>query len=103
MKLPLTGAANAGSCRYEIRAEPLSVYLCHCTECQKQSSSAFGMSVLIARDSFVYTSGTPRKWDRTADSGRMIGADFCEVCGVRPVHHPYANDKGVSAEAGDAR
>lgn len=93
MKLPLTGGCQCGQLRYEVRAEPLSVYLCHCTECQKQSSSAFGMSVMIPRAAFVYTTGTPRKWERTADSGRVIEADFCETCGVRPVHHPRANDK----------
>ena len=93
MKLPLTGGCQCGQLRYEVRAEPLSVYLCHCTECQRQSASAFGMSVVVPRATFGYTSGTPRKWDRTADSGRTIGADFCEVCGVRPVHHPQANDK----------
>ncbi len=93
MKLPLTGGCQCGALRYEIRAEPLSVYVCHCTECQKQSASAFSMSVMVPRDSLVYSKGKPRRFERTADSGRVIASDMCETCGVRPVNHPLANDK----------
>ena len=93
MKLPLTGGCQCGALRYEIRAEPLSVYVCHCTECQRQSASAFSMSVMVPRSSLVYIQGAPRRWDRVADSGRIIASDMCETCGVRPVNHPLANDK----------
>jgi len=93
MKLPLTGGCQCGALRYEIRAEPFSVYVCHCTECQRQSASAFSMSVMVPRDSLVYTKGVPRRFERTADSGRVIASDMCETCGVRPVNHPLANDK----------
>jgi len=93
MKLPMTGGCQCGQLRYEIRAEPLSVYVCHCTECQRQSGSAFGMSVLLPREAYVVTTGTSKRYSRTADSGRIIDGDFCETCGVRPVHFPRANDK----------
>jgi hypothetical protein len=93
MKLPLTGGCQCGALRYEIRAEPLTLYVCHCTECQRQSAGAFGMSLMVPRPSFVYTRGTPRRFARTADSGRTIESDMCEACGVRPVNHPMANDK----------
>ncbi|HWV55673.1 GFA family protein [Pseudorhodoplanes sp.] len=93
MKLPLTGGCQCGALRYEIRAEPLSVYVCHCTECQRQSGAAFGMSLMVPRPALIYVRGTPRRWKRKADSGRSIESDMCEVCGVRPVNHPSANDK----------
>ena len=93
MKLPLTGGCQCGQVRYEIRAEPLSVYICHCTECQRQTASAFGMSVPVPRPAFVITAGQPKSWSRTADSGRILDGDLCDVCGVRLAHHPRANDK----------
>jgi hypothetical protein len=93
MQLPLTGGCQCGALRYEIRAEPLSVYVCHCTECQRQSGAAFGMSVMVPRPALVYTKGAPRRWMRKADSGRTLESDMCETCGVRPVNHPTANDK----------
>ena len=50
MRLPLTGGCQCGGVRYEIKAAAkLSLYVCHCTECQRQSGSAF--SLLFARGS----------------------------------------------------
>ena len=51
------------------------------------------MSLLVQRDAFRFVKGTPVRCDRTADSGRVIEGDFCESCGVRPVHYPRANAK----------
>ena len=50
MRLPLSGGCQCGRVRYQIRAEPLAVYVCHCTECQRQSGSAFALSLAVARD-----------------------------------------------------
>ncbi|MEM8613383.1 MAG: GFA family protein [Cyanobacteria bacterium P01_H01_bin.105] len=50
MPLPYIGGCQCGQIRYEIQAEPLTLYVCHCTECQQQSSSAFGMSMSVPRE-----------------------------------------------------
>ena len=100
MKLPLTGGCQCGLLRYEVDAEPMSLYACHCTECQRQSGSAFGMSMLIPREALRFVKGTPRRYERTADSGRVIEGDFCEACGVRPVHYPRANPKAAILKPG---
>ena len=39
-----TGGCQCGAIRYEISSPPVELYVCHCRECQKQSSSAFGIS-----------------------------------------------------------
>lgn len=93
MQLPLTGGCQCGGLRYEVRAEPLSVYVCHCTECQRQSGSAFAMSAVVPRPALVYLSGRPKRCSRKADSGNTIDGDFCPDCGVRLAHYPSANDK----------
>ena len=41
----LTGGCQCGAVRYAISAAPLRLIACHCRECQKQSASAFGMSL----------------------------------------------------------
>ncbi len=53
MSASYTGGCQCGQVRYEIRAEPLTLYLCHCKECQQQSSSAFGMSLTVSTDAVV--------------------------------------------------
>jgi len=50
MVAPYTGGCQCGQIRYEIRAEPLTLYACHCKECQ---TSAFGMSMPVPRDAVV--------------------------------------------------
>ena len=88
MKLPLTGSCQCRAVRYQCTAEPASIYACHCTECQRQSGSAFGTSMLMPRAAFSYTQGTPRTWMRTSDRGRKIDCQFCGDCGTRLVHLP---------------
>ncbi len=88
MQLPLTGSCQCRAVRYRCTAAPSSIYACHCTECQRQSGSAFGMSILMPREAFSFTQGAPRTWTRSSDSGRMIDCMFCPDCGTRIVHLP---------------
>ena len=77
------GGCQCGQIRYEVSGEPIALYRCHCTECQRQSGSAFGMSMWIKEGEFTITSGSLEKTTRTADSGGKIEAYFCRSCGVR--------------------
>ena len=43
----INGGCQCGQIRYEVSGEPIVLYRCHCTECQRQSGSAFGMSMWI--------------------------------------------------------
>ena len=88
MKLPLTGSCQCRNVRFQCTAAPASIYACHCTECQRLSGSAFGTSMLVPRDAFSVTQGTPRSWVRTSESGRRVECVFCPDCGTRLVHLP---------------
>ena len=52
MKLPQTGGCQCGNIRYEITEAPQSVYTCHCTDCQRLTSSAFSIGVVVAETAF---------------------------------------------------
>ena len=88
------GSCQCGQIRYEVSGEPIVLYRCHCTECQRQSGSAFGMSMWIKAGEFKITSGSLEKTTRTADNGGKIEAYFCRFCGVRI----YTNPLGMDAE-----
>src|SRR5512143_2512869 len=95
------GSCQCGGIRYAVPKEPLVVYVCHCTECRKQSSSAFGISFTVARDTLRLLQGSPRYWSRRTASGRTLECAFCPVCGSRLWHqssgHPATrNIKGGS-------
>ena len=80
------GGCQCGAVRYQLKRERLIVYACHCRECQKQSASAFGISVSVAKAHFQLTRGEVRTWSRRTDSGRILHCHFCAVCGSRLWH-----------------
>ncbi len=81
MKLPQTGGCQCGKIRYEITEEPRSVYTCHCLDCQRLTSSAFSLGVVVPETGFRLTGIEPRPLSRTADSGRVSVRLVCPECG----------------------
>ncbi len=81
-----TGGCQCGAVRYAITGEPGSLYACHCRECRKQSASAFGLSLMVAREQFEVTAGAARSWSRATDSGGTLYCAFCPTCGTRLWH-----------------
>ena len=81
MKLPQTGGCQCGQIRYEITEEPQLVYTCHCTDCQRLTSSAFSMGVVVPEPAFRLSGVEPRSLQRLADSGRTSTRWVCSECG----------------------
>ena len=82
------GGCQCGVVRYEVQGEPLAVGICHCTECQRQSGSAFGMSMIVPKNAFRILQGHLKTFTRTSDSGRPVTCAFCADCGTRIHHEP---------------
>lgn len=100
MTAPYTGGCQCRWIRYEIKAEPLTLYVCHCKECQKQSSSAFGMSMPVPREAVIVFQGQPKQWKRVSESGREISCWFCGECGIILFHNPSRNPKITNVKPG---
>jgi hypothetical protein len=100
MRLPLTGGCCCGRVRYEIAAAPTALYCCHCKDCQRQSGSAFAMSMFVPRDSLAITAGTPKIWRRRADSGRFMQCVFCGDCGTRLYNEPESRPDVIVVKPG---
>jgi hypothetical protein len=81
MKLPLTGGCLCGAIRYEIAQPPVGVYTCHCTDCQRITSSAFSIGMVVPADA-VGLSGETRTVESIADSGRIKRRLICPACGI---------------------
>ena len=96
----LEGGCQCGAVRYRITGTPLTLYLCHCTECQKQSSSAFGMSMWVRRSDLKIVSGDPKIWERPAASGGTVTCAFCPACGSRLYHNASDDPEISSVKAG---
>ena len=83
---PIQGACQCGAVTYELLSAPKLVAACHCTECQKLSTSAFSITAMIDA-SDVRFSGEMKDWSRPADSGNTSAAKFCPNCGNRLYHY----------------
>ncbi len=97
---PRRGGCQCGAVRYEITGAPVALYVCHCRECQKQSASAFGVSLIVASAGFRVTQGAVKSWSRAADSGRRRRCLFCPECGSRLWHEAEPAADTISVKGG---
>ena len=95
MELPQTGGCLCGKVRYEITEAPLVTYTCHCLDCQRLTSSAFSMAIVVSDAAFHRTGSEPRPLQSTADSGRIKIRWVCAECGCW-VYSRSKSDNGVS-------
>jgi len=79
--MKINGACQCGYITIEGEANVEEVRVCHCTDCQINSGSAFRFNVPVAGDTFKMT-GEPTIYIKTtAESGRPRAQAFCPKCG----------------------
>jgi hypothetical protein len=76
------GSCHCGTIRFEAQIDPNRVGVCHCTDCQTFSSSAFRISVFVPEDHFRLLEGSPAIYEKVAESGERRGLAFCASCGT---------------------
>ncbi|KAB8356702.1 hypothetical protein FH972_024278 [Carpinus fangiana] len=95
-------SCQCGSVSFKTKERvPLDLYHCHCSECQKQSSSAFGTSAIflllppfdaVPVQKADGLPGPPFSdlpigvWSRSTTTGYIMDCWFCKVCGSRLAH-----------------
>ena len=94
MKLPQTGGCLCGKIRYEITEAPQLTYTCHCTDCQRLTSSAFSIAIAVNARAFHLTGIEPRLMHAIADSGRVKTRWVCPECGCW-ICGASASDEGL--------
>ena len=94
------GGCQCGAVRYRVEGEPIALAACHCTLCQRQSGSAFGLSLAVPRERFHLLSGELRTFTVTCDSGRQKDCLFCPTCGTRILHRVQSTERALSVKAG---
>ena len=79
--MKIDGACHCGHIRYEAEVDPAKVVICHCTDCQTLSGSAFRTVVPTEENSFRLLAGTPKVYVKTGESGNKREQTFCADCG----------------------
>ncbi len=75
------GSCACGAIKVEADADPEKTNICHCTDCQTATGTAFRVSVPVAGATLKLT-GTPTTYLKTtAESGNPRLQAFCGNCG----------------------
>lgn len=80
--MKITGGCHCGHIAYEAEVNPASVRVCHCSDCQKLTGTAFRTNIASLPGSFALTKGTPKTYIKTAESGNKRVHAFCPDCGT---------------------
>ncbi len=78
----IEGGCPCGAITYEAEVNPESCSICHCTDCQTLSGTAF-RTVVQAKKEHFHMKGTPKVYVKTAESGNKRAQAFCPECGTQ--------------------
>ncbi len=92
--MKVEGACHCGHVTFEAEIDPESVFICHCTDCQTLTSSAYRVSVLAKAGDFHLQTGQPTLYVKTAQSGNKRVHAFCPQCGT-PIYAAALHDTKV--------
>jgi hypothetical protein len=96
----MTGGCQCGAIRYEITSFPLLLYTCNCTDCQRQTGSAFALNMPVRFKDFRILQGEPNGWHHTSPNGTPVISRFCGHCGTRLYGERDGRPETVSLRAG---
>lgn len=75
------GACHCRAVRLTAEVQPSRVFVCHCTDCQVLTGSAFRVVVPVVPGS-LQVQGAVKGYPRTAESGNVRWQYFCPECGT---------------------
>jgi hypothetical protein len=92
----IDGSCHCGAITFEGEIDPEKVSVCHCTDCQVSTGSAFRVNVPVPGKDFRLKTGTPAIYVKTtAESGNPREQAFCPACGS-PI---YSTNPGPAKQA----
>src|SRR3546814_10464899 len=81
------GGCQCGAVRYSVDPEQIrTLCCCHCRDCQKQSGSAFGMSLILPRRAFALEQGELAVWshrrseEHTSELQSLMRISYAVFC-----------------------
>ena len=77
----IDGACTCGAIKIEGEADPEKTQVCHCTDCQTGTGSAFRVSTPVPGATFRMTGHPTNYVKTTAKSGNPRVQAFCPQCG----------------------
>jgi hypothetical protein len=79
--MKVDGGCACGAIKVEAEADPEKTNMCHCTDCQTATGTAFRVSVPVSGASLKLTGKPATYMKTTAESGNPRLQAFCGTCG----------------------
>lgn len=92
----IQGNCLCGSVRYSSSQRPSMTAVCHCSDCQKQSGSAFSVNLMLPAEGFQVDGLTLASYRVRGGSGMPVRRFFCSHCGS-PLYTEMAALPGMLA------
>ena len=93
--MKIDGGCHCGWVTYDAFVDKNVAVICHCTDCQKLSASAFRIVIASKEVDFKLLNKAPKNYIKLSDNGTPRIQAFCPECGS----HIYA----TSIEGTDSR
>jgi hypothetical protein len=97
--MKIDGRCHCGAITFTAEVDPAAVTLCHCSDCQMLTGSAFRANIAAPAATFVLR-GTPAIYIKTADSGTKRRHAFCGTCGTPVYATALENPQSYSLRLG---
>ncbi|HKU72146.1 MAG TPA: GFA family protein, partial [Burkholderiales bacterium] len=101
--MKVDGGCYCGNIKFEAEIDPDGVRICHCTDCQHLTGSAFRVNVSVAKDKIRFSGGEAKTYIKTAESGAKRVHAFCPECGTPVFSTQTGEIKGYGLRVGTIR
>ncbi len=85
--MKIDGGCHCGNITYSAEIDPENVGICHCTDCQTLTGTAFRTSARANKDAF-HLNGEPKIYVKTAESGAKRARRFARSAARRFIRRP---------------
>jgi hypothetical protein len=96
--MKVEGSCHCGQITFEAEIDPGAVRICHCTDCQTLTGSAYRVNVQTPAASFVLRSGTPKTYipPKAATNAPTPSAPTAARQYTRPIRMDHGHTASVS-------
>lgn len=79
----IDGTCHCGAIAFEADVDPENTAICHCTDCQTMSGTAYRVAVRTTEERFKLVRGNPKLYVKKSESGNQRAMAFCNHCGTQ--------------------
>lgn len=92
--MKVDGGCHCGQIKFRAEIDPEQVEICHCTDCQSLSGSAYRTVAPADASSLELLGGKPKLYAKLAEDGSQRLQAFCPECGSPLYSAPPEGGKG---------